>query len=130
MKVYVVTSGEYSDYQIEAIFSTKALADAHIQKIKCGQVAEWVVDVLVGAEMREWWLAEITKSTGKVKSRTLGMYLEKPKHPDWLDQIARVSCKSRMHAEKLAVEARQAWLRKNGPPLLTSEQIMERKALA
>ncbi len=32
-KVWIVTSGEYSDYEIEAVFSTKGLAEDYIQKM-------------------------------------------------------------------------------------------------
>jgi hypothetical protein len=30
-KIYIVTSGEYSDYHIEAVFSTKELAESYIE---------------------------------------------------------------------------------------------------
>ena len=33
-KVYIVTSGEYSDYSIEACFSTKALAEAYLRRAR------------------------------------------------------------------------------------------------
>jgi len=32
MTIYIVTTGQYSDYDIQAVFSTEALADAYVRK--------------------------------------------------------------------------------------------------
>jgi len=51
-KVYIVTEGVYSDYHIEAVFSSKAEAEEYIDKLKeldyCysePQIEEWFIDV-------------------------------------------------------------------------------------
>lgn len=46
-KVYIVTSGDYSDYGIEAVFDSKKLAEEYINKYKelgfgsCKDIEEW-----------------------------------------------------------------------------------------
>ena len=48
MNVYVVTTGDYSDYHIEAIFSTKELADEYVRR--GGEeynVEEWELDTTI-----------------------------------------------------------------------------------
>jgi hypothetical protein len=51
MTVYVVTSGEYSDYGVNAIFSTKELAQIYMEKFsnpdrfsEFNDIQEWEVD--------------------------------------------------------------------------------------
>ena len=45
MNVYVVTTGDYSDYHIEAIFSTKELADEYVRRGGDEyEVDEWELD--------------------------------------------------------------------------------------
>ena len=53
MKIYVVTSGEYSNYSIEGIFSTKEKADAFVSKYSDGGVEEYELD-----ERVEWALTK------------------------------------------------------------------------
>lgn len=63
MKVYVVTSGEYSDYSIEAIFSTKELAQQYIDErmhshgwFDINGIDEWEVDDQAGKVGEDkWW---------------------------------------------------------------------------
>lgn len=47
--IYAVTSGEYSDYGIEGVFSTRSLAEGFIEKQdeedrRSFDIAEWVLD--------------------------------------------------------------------------------------
>ena len=47
--VYIVTSGSYSDYSINAVFSTEALADQYVAVHQTGpydrlDVEEWTLD--------------------------------------------------------------------------------------
>ncbi len=44
-KVYVVTTGEYSDYSIKAIFTTKALAQECIDTLHDGDIEEYILDL-------------------------------------------------------------------------------------
>jgi hypothetical protein len=43
-KVYVVTTGEYSDYSIRAIFSKRELAQEYIDTKKDGSIGEYTLD--------------------------------------------------------------------------------------
>ncbi len=47
MKVYVATTGEYSDYQIEAIFSTRKKAEeyANFHSVNGLRIEVWLMDV-------------------------------------------------------------------------------------
>jgi hypothetical protein len=60
--VYVVTAGEYSDYEIRAMFSTKELAQAYIDKAQALKRtdAEWDIGNLYWADdspsIQEWTL--------------------------------------------------------------------------
>ena len=44
-KVYIVTSGTYSGYQIHAVFSTRAKAKVYINILKEGEIESYDVDV-------------------------------------------------------------------------------------
>lgn len=71
-KVYVVTSGDYSDYSIEAIYKKRELADDHVKQIGRGDadVEEWdLLDAVrervailrmrwAGGDSREWSYTE------------------------------------------------------------------------
>jgi hypothetical protein len=43
-KLYVVTSGEYSDYEISAIFDTKELAEKYIDSFSLGYYTEMRIE--------------------------------------------------------------------------------------
>jgi len=47
-KVYIVTSGEYSDYGIDAVFSTKELAEQAQKLVPFSNIEEYELDI--GAE--------------------------------------------------------------------------------
>ena len=50
--VYVVTRGEYSDYAIEALFSTMEKANAYMDKFRLtgfNDVGKWIIDDDEGA---------------------------------------------------------------------------------
>ncbi len=54
-KVYVVTSGEYSDYSIEAVFSTVGLAESYIQQNGTDfRIEEYNIDEEVVKETKLW----------------------------------------------------------------------------
>lgn len=44
MKVYIITDGSYSDYHIEAAFSSKELAEQYIEITHAGDIEEYVLD--------------------------------------------------------------------------------------
>ena len=73
MTVYVVTSGEYSDYRIDAIFSTRERAEAYLSQLKgaeCSsgyeQIAEWAVDEQASAVRRIRYGRSILLSSGAI----------------------------------------------------------------
>ena len=73
MKVFVLTSGSYSDYSIEAIFSSKENAEAY-----CGlprhahwdepEIEEWDIDSHMNdiRQGRCAWIARVAAAEGKV----------------------------------------------------------------
>lgn len=126
MTIYVVQSGEYSDRGICGIFSTSELAQKWIdENDKSADIKEFEVDERDGERMVESYECIIDYHTGRVISETSyqaavkqnGQYL----HIDaqyrgyvWgcNDACIGRSIESPEHAMKLAVEKRQAELRK------------------
>jgi hypothetical protein len=128
--VYLVTSGEYSDYHIDAVFSTRELAETYIEASKgmpyadYPQIEEWAVNAEAGKVAREAWTANILLDTGEIRGEAREKLLARPRarkvegrlYP-WNPGISptsytALSLVSAAHARKLAVEFRQAWLRK------------------
>lgn len=132
-KVYVVSSGSYSDYTIRAIFIDKESADEYFHELKkCHSDAD-IEEHKVGrpdkAIARPVWYAYISIGTGKITEYS-GHRMSEVELPDspiseeintLIDSYARnkkfhydaqvTSMKSQEHANKLAVELRQAVLR-------------------
>lgn len=128
--VYVVTSGSYSGYGIEAIYSTLERAEAH-PHADCGddlRIEEYVLDQFpdTGPSRRTWWSCRIDLETGEVTRELAGEYpvatfharsgdtewhsvYENARHRDVA--ATATSYVSADHARKLAIEARQGWLR-------------------
>ncbi len=67
-KIYIVTSGEYSDYHIEAVFSTKEKANDYIQQNGTDyNIEEYDLDEEVVKETKVWRIEfEITAGTNKM----------------------------------------------------------------
>lgn len=67
MKVYIVTSGQYSDIVIRAVYSTREAAEEHIQtvnRLKCSdneEIEEWELDTL---PLPVWTIVCIRKDGG------------------------------------------------------------------
>lgn len=118
-KVYVLTTGEYSEYGIEGVFSTRELAEsARAVGIPDGDVEEYDLDEMVAFEVGPMWTASIDKETGDVQIRKDGAV--RFRHPSAAAHgvgstfLIAESPVSREHAIKVAVEARQEWLRTRG----------------
>ena len=136
--VFVVTEGCYSDYTIEAVFSTRKLADMYVQRHQMvsrwtqdWRVEEWPLDAWNKREVpRTVWSVCIDLKSGKITDRDSQTVLALPRAriPMNLRVTAEVlsnpprdmkggrhicvgSLVSVAHAEKLAAEARQKWLR-------------------
>ena len=122
MKVFVVTSGIYSDYSINAIFSTKELAEENCNKFNNDtnsyehrSVEEWDVDFEKDFDWNFQYQCMINVKTGDFFNE-----YESRKYDSWTDKPFSVcnsglrvfSHKNAEHARKLAMEARQAYLRK------------------
>jgi hypothetical protein len=130
--IYVVTSGSYSDYHTDALFSTKEKAQAWIDIASYGkggdyQIEEWPLDEQVGVVWRTLHTATIYLDDGKIEDGHSNEVLAQPEvrtnpashFPG--NQRYREGCRvqsyvSQEHARKLAVEFRQEWLRKQVTP--------------
>jgi hypothetical protein len=130
-KVYIVTDGEYSDYHIVGVFSTREIAESVLRACYADGVEEHEVDskIVLDAEFGPIYTVEILLEEGKInkhftctgtRSRTsaeifhvpyasfincLGCLIEES------ERLIVRSPFSSEHAEKIAVESRQKWLR-------------------
>lgn len=130
-KVYIMTSGEYSDYHIDAVFSDKELANKIATEQGC-MIEEWNIDDPKWQELSK--LAEThkgyeiriftTRSRGEelfVRVVNLSSYfMENPTHfTDWTfkkdwdnmwEFMANVAAKDEEHAKKIATERFQKFI--------------------
>jgi hypothetical protein len=145
-KVYVVTSGCYSDYGINGIFSTRELAQEWIDKAAnvaamkddegCNlwiyggeadaKIEEWELDALQYARIFKKWHFGMFLDDGSLENdvhegqefgvphKGTATIAERVPAYDGRPCVRVESCKSAEHAKKLAVEARQKWLREKG----------------
>lgn len=130
--VYVVTSGAYSDYRIQAVFSSRKLAQAWIdlhnyqgswENPNEFNIEPWGVDELKEAEVFDVYSCGIMLETGQIIEQHCVRKLVLPFRGHLLQhstavplykgaKVSRVeSGVSADHARKLAIEARQRWLR-------------------
>lgn len=122
-KVYVVTEGEYSDYRILGVFSTEDLAKEY-----CGDfctIEEYELDA-AGKEEKfvQSYLAWVNLETGMLSGKEegvciaigdkrethVGVSVWPSENPKWGNVTVR-SFVSQDHANKVAIEKRQEWLR-------------------
>jgi hypothetical protein len=105
--VYIVTSGEYSDYGIRAVFSTPELAQRYAKVIRDGEIEEWSLDEMVDAEMRTIYGAYVEKD-GTLNPRNSFKTIESSRHTDSFVHMDGTCCAwsavSQEHADKLAIE--------------------------
>jgi hypothetical protein len=124
--VYLVTSGEYSAYSIEAIFSTRELAEAYRKIIQSeNDVEEMPIDAMREAVRCTIYQTCFEFTSGTVIGRSVtpdvvcssaryssvSVYQQPPQVNDRRIICEANSAISQEHADKLAVEARQEWLR-------------------
>lgn len=116
-KIYVVTSGEYSDYHIDAIVSTKELA-----KIYCNgsesDIEEWEMDGEVGKECRVVYRCQMPGGDCWTYSHFDLPTKRTPDEPisEYGSGFVADSYVSQEHARKLAIEEWQKRLREKGWP--------------
>jgi hypothetical protein len=75
-KVYIVTSGDYSDYHIEGVFSSKELADEYINMVgdDC-KYGEWELDSLHANREDHVWCVRMNYSDkGKARAWIKDIY--------------------------------------------------------
>lgn len=116
--VYLVTDGDYSDYHIKAIFSTRELAEAYkAKRAPDGYIEEYELDTassevlrtcyachiwIEDGSIREWSFQEWALPTTRARNVAIGSV-----------GASAYSYVSPKHARKLAIEARQAYLREH-----------------
>ena len=134
MKVYVVTAGEYSSYHIEAVFSTPEKADEYLAALRKSPrhsdesptVEVFELDTRTPPQVRTHWQSVIDLATGIILEREEVQERADDEYPTeegdgpydvllrFVERATKwyaTSFKSQDHADKLAVEARQKWLR-------------------
>lgn len=73
-KIYIVTSGEYSDYEINRVFSTRELAEDFIQHIGDDyRIEEYHIDEPI-VRRNKLWLITFNVETGELDSATTTNY--------------------------------------------------------
>lgn len=68
-KVYIVTSGDYSDYAIEAVFSTREKAEEFVSVLKLNdpvEIVEWNVDGIIEGDEAKHYEATFAYETGEL----------------------------------------------------------------
>lgn len=131
MKVFVVTTGCYSNYGIRGIFSTLAKAQQYMNQCiaseECwykdfNEIEKWSLDAALGEREYMRFMVGIMLDDGSVKEQyDPQIMFGLPKSRHYIAEtlysgrgiVRAESHKSAEHAMKLAVEARQAWLREN-----------------
>lgn len=129
--VYVVTTGEYSDYSIRGVFSSREAAEKFMAKCKASEACwnqdfnelqEWALDDALKERAYTRFNAGVFLDDGSVEEAHDGFeYWGVPETSSYIAEsvpchggrgVARsTSHKSKEHAMKVAAEARQKWLR-------------------
>lgn len=133
-KVYIVTSGDKSDHCINAVFSTRELADEYFTKMNTPggdwekpQIEEFIMDAEKDVVVRELFAVEIDVDTSEIKNCSRGLI--GVVHPDYVPQVMKFdrpdyttktnkevllaqSYESQDHAISMAKEARNRYLDK------------------
>ena len=125
VKVFVVTSGCYSDYSIRGIFSSKPNAEKY--KLNCGAASDcyWtdlndIYEYDLDSGLREktfhYWRCALALDNGEVLEKVSeatkwGIPHGETYIAEGRGIVRAKSHKSAAHCLKLAAEARQKWLR-------------------
>lgn len=131
--VYITTAGDYSDYHIDRVFSTREKAQAWRDKFKAlpidalyrddppGAIEEFIIDEADEFVLRLAWCADIKLRTGDITTARACEIVAAGPHERGVCKIhdgalraQAYSFESIDHAIKLAAESRQKWLRENG----------------
>ena len=118
--IYVVTSGSYSDYSINGLFSTLEKAQAFMDKNKSelccdqGDIEEWNLDELVKYTSKTVWFCKLGTKSGTILRERRHEKSCPPRYTSSRGDKIYVWSESSVspeHAHKLAVEKRQEVLR-------------------
>lgn len=130
--IYVVTAGRYSDYHIEAVFTTRDAADEFAAKVSNQPGVEDVrVEPYEADSCTEYgwgpvYQVAINRHSGDEEWRIEGAYLRHPQRAverqGYDGCIVIDSPVSYEHALKIAAEHRQAWLRQMDRDMHTAAQ--------
>lgn len=128
--VFIVTTGDYSEYSIRAAFSTKELAEAYLEELLraehgYGSIEEWPLNSDLPERAVFVWSVALNLETGEwirdggdggVELRRAGFRgCRSFRANKWQKAVMGQSVVSAEHARKLAVEGRQEWLRRDSP---------------
>jgi hypothetical protein len=119
-KIYIVTSGDYSDYSIDGVFSTEEKAQEYVDSRKSDTTIEvYTIDKMVDYHDKTRYSVSINYESGELKDRYTQIPDTDNGDDGWIDTkwlrtdyskiswIHVTSYKSADHADKLAIEARQ-----------------------
>ena len=119
-KIYVVTSGSYSDYEIDGVFSDKEMAQAFCDQFQLGEVEEYNLNPIkldIKSDLQPYSVLM------DIKGRTLrahriydhDMFLKDKRYSFELPDALRNYCfaKDRGHAIKLTNELRTQLIANN-----------------
>lgn len=121
MTVYVVTEGEYSDYHICGVFSTQEKADAYVAAATTThsqpRIETFELDTLIPPKSGRVYYAVINNADGSIYRQFEYVEIIEDGRRSWTEEwgsnkTLAASTVSADHACKVAVEARQADLRK------------------
>ena len=124
--IYIVQEGEYSDRHIEAVFSTRELAESYVSNRQPNaDIQEWAVDcekdaiertlyrVTIGEDGNVLHKSDTTCFDSVMVNPASGIKSQQKEfnRARYKWYFAGHSFQSYEHAHKLAVECRQAWLK-------------------
>jgi hypothetical protein len=119
--IYIVTSGEYSDYRIRGVYSTRKGAEKQFAEVQgeawdyVHQIEEYELDAPAPDDSdAPAYEAEIDLETGAITEEPGEQWRAVATKTETMRSLKKArtsSTQSQQHANKLAVEARQKWLR-------------------
>jgi hypothetical protein len=126
--IYVVTRGEYSEYCIMALFSTKELAEMYVQRMGTSSyydnciIEEYELDSInadwLAGKVSRWHVAFHPNSADirTVEKIDYGKTDELVKEWDWGLLSVYMLARDEQHAAKIAMEKRSVYLANKGTP--------------